>query len=46
MGTEINSDVVSENRELAEDLQKPIIRKLVKLKVHSSFTWGADLIGM
>ena len=33
------------NKELAEELQKPIIRKFEKRKVHSSFIdniWGAD----
>ena len=37
------------NKELAEESQKPIIRKLKKKKVHSSFTdniWGADLADM
>ena len=37
------------NQELADELQKPIIRKFDKQKVHSSFTdnvWGADLIDM
>ena len=34
------------NKELAEELHKPIIRKFNKSKVHSPFTdniWGADL---
>ena len=34
------------NKELAEELHKPIIRKFEKRKVHSSFIdniWGADL---
>ena len=34
------------NQQLAEKLNKPIIRKLEKQKVHSSFVdniWGADL---
>ena len=37
------------NQQLAEDLQKPIIRKLEKRKVYSSFTdniWDADLADM
>ena len=37
------------NKELAEELHKPIIRKVNKRKVHSSFTdniWGADLANM
>ena len=37
------------NKELAEELQKPIIKKFKKRKVHSSFIdniWGADLADM
>ena len=37
------------NKELSEELHKPIIRKVNKRKVHSSFTdniWGADLANM
>ena len=37
------------NKELAEELHKPIIRKFEKRKVHSWFidkTWGADLADM
>ena len=37
------------NKELAEELHKPIIRKFKKQKVHSTFinnTWGADLADM
>ena len=37
------------NKELAEELHKPIIRKVNKRKVYSSFTdniWGADLANM
>ena len=37
------------NKELAEELRKPIIRNFKKRKVHSSFTddiWGADLTDM
>ena len=37
------------NKELAEELQKPIIRRFEKRKVQSSFidnTWGADLADM
>ena len=37
------------NKELAEELRKPIIRKFKKREVHSSFTdniWGADLANM
>ena len=46
-GVGIYFGVVSENEELAEELNKPIIRKLVKQKVHSPFIdniWGAYLI--
>ena len=38
-----------QNKELAEELHKPIIRKFEKRKVQSSFidnTWVADLAGM
>ena len=44
-GRSIENENVS-NKELAEQLQKPIIRKLNKTKVHSSFIGnicGADL---
>ena len=37
------------NKELPEELNKPVIRKFKKRKVHSSFTdniWGADLTDM
>ena len=37
------------NKESAEELHKPIIRKFEKRKVHSSFTdniWGACLVDM
>ena len=37
------------NQELAKELHKPIIRKLEKRKIHSSFTdkiWVADLADM
>ena len=40
---------ITPNQQLAEELQKPIIRKFEKRKVHSCFTdniWGADLAGM
>ena len=38
-----------QNKELAEELHKPIIRKFEKRKVHSSFIdniWGSDLTDM
>ena len=44
-GTENNS----KNKEFAEELRKPIIRKFEKEKVHSSFIdniWGATLADM
>ena len=40
---------VRSNKELAEELHKPIIKKLEKWKVYSSFIdniWGADLADM
>ena len=44
-GSGIRNENIS-NKELAEELHKPIIRKFKKRKVHSTFidnTWGADL---
>ena len=44
----IKNEIIS-NKELAEELHKPIIRKFKKRKVHSTFIdniWGADLAGM
>ena len=44
-GSAIRNENVS-NKEFAEELDKPIIRKFNKRKVHSSFTdniWSADL---
>ena len=40
---------VTSNKELAEELHKPIIKKFEKWKVYSSFIdniWGADLADM
>ena len=37
------------NKELAEELHKPFVRKFKERKVHSSFIdniWGADLADM
>ena len=37
------------DQELEEELHKPIVRKIEKLKVHSSFIyniWGANLVNM
>ena len=47
--TGINSGIVSENKELADELHNPIIEKFEKGKVHSSFIdniRGADLADM
>ena len=47
-GGAIKNEIIS-NKELAEVLHKPIIRKFEKRKVHSSFidnSWGADLADM
>ena len=47
-GGAIKNEIIS-NKELAEELHKPIIRKFEKRKVHSSFidnSWGADLADM
>ena len=41
----VKNKIIS-NKELVEELQKPIIRKFNKRKVHSTFVdniWGADL---
>ena len=40
---------IIQNKELNEELHKPIIRKIEKLKVHLSFIdtiWGVDLADM
>ena len=40
---------MKQNKELAEELHKPIIRKFIKQKVQSSFIdniWGDDLADM
>ena len=47
-GSGIKNKIIS-NKELREELHKPIIRKFKKRKVHSSFIdniWGADLADM
>ena len=36
-GIEINSDVISENQQLVEDLHKPVVRNLKTHNVYSSF---------
>ena len=37
-GRGLSYDVISENKEFAKELHKPIIRKFEKRKVHSPFT--------
>ena len=47
-GDAVKSKIMS-NKELAEELHKPIIRKFEKRKIYSSFIdniWGADLNDM
>ena len=47
-GSSIKNENIS-NKELAEELHKPIIRKFIKRKVQSPFldnVWGADLADM
>ena len=47
-GSDIRNENIS-NKELAEELHKPFIRKFKKRKVHSPFIdniWGADLTDM
>ena len=47
-GGTVKNEIIS-NKELAEELHKPIIRKSEKRKVHSPFldnTWGVDLAHM
>ena len=44
----IKNEIIS-NKELAEELHKPVIRKFDKRKIHSLFIdniWGWDLAGM
>ena len=45
----VNTKLTPQNRQLAEELNKPIIRKFEKRKVHAAFkdnVWGADLADM
>ena len=40
---------MTQNKQLAEELHKPIIRKIKKIKLYSTFKdniWGADLADM
>ena len=45
----VNTKLIPQNEQLAEELHKPIIRKFKKRKVHAAFKdniWGADLADM
>ena len=45
----VNTKLIPQNEQLADELHKPIIRKFEKRKVHSAFKdniWGADLADM
>ena len=45
----VNTKITPQNQQLAEELHKPIIRKIGKRKVHASFKdniWSADLADM
>ena len=45
----VNTKLIPQNEQLADELQKPIIRKLKKRKVYSAFKdniWAADLADM
>ena len=45
----VNTKLISQNEQLADELHKPIIRKFEKRKVYSAFKdniWGADLADM
>ena len=46
---DINTKLIPQNEQLAEELHKPIIRKFEKRKVHAAFKdniWGAELADM
>ena len=48
-GSSIDKDEIKQNLQLAEELQKPIIRYFKKIKVYSGFKdniWGVDLADM
>ena len=48
-GSGVNTKLAPQNQQLAEELHKPIIRKLKKRKIHETFKgniWGADLADM
>ena len=45
----VNTKLAPQNQQLAEELLKPIIKKIEKRKVHAAFIdniWGADLVDM
>ena len=45
----VNTKITPQNQQLAEELHKPIVRKIEKRKVHAAFKdniWGADLADM
>ena len=48
-GTNVNTNLILQNEQLADELHKPIIRKFKKRKVYSAFRdniWAADLADM
>ena len=48
-GSGVNTKLAPQNQQLAEELHKPIIKKLKKRKIHAAFKnniWGADLADM
>ena len=48
-GSGVGNNEMKQNSQLAEELHKPIIRKIKKIKVYSGFRdniWGADLADM
>ena len=48
-GSGVNTKLTPQNRQLAKELHKPIIKKFEKRKVHAAFKdniWGADLADM
>ena len=45
----VNTKLIAQNEQLADELHKPIIRKFKKRKVYSAFKdniWGVDLADM
>ena len=48
-GSDVSIKLAPQNQQLAEELQKPIIRKFKKRKIHAAFKdniWDADLADM